>query len=205
MSLGSFFSEDCCKEKKGALLHMIRYITLRYMKLVCFPFSCLLLIFAQLSMAQAAPKDATSTNQQQNCPVLLVELHGSQPPTKTCKQTGKILNPSQETVRIDVTGCSPNALELYADHDFTGWTICFIGKGFANLGDYCGPAPVGCLWNWNDKASSYWTGCSTGTFYTGQNGSGSSTNFGISVERNFPVGSIPDKQLSSLSLDSDCL
>jgi hypothetical protein len=183
---------------------MIRYTTLRYIKLVCFPFSCLLLIFAQPSVAQAAPQDATPTNQQQNCPVLLVELHGSQPPTKTCKQTGKILNPPQGTVRIETTGCGSTALALYADHNFTGWTVCFIGQGFANLDDYCAPLPTGCIYHWNDLASSYSAGCSTGTFYTDKNGNGSFSNFPAYKGGEFPAGNIPDKQLSSLQLDSAC-
>ena len=183
---------------------MICYTTLRYMKLFCFPFYCLLLIFAQLSVAQAASKDASPNDQQQNCPVLQVELHGSQPPTKTCKQTGKILNPPKGTVRIDVTGCGSTGLELYADHKYTGYTICFIGQGFANMDDYCGPLPVGCAWHWSDAASSYSIGCSTGTFYTDKNGNGSFSKFRAYDAGEFPAGNVPDDQLSSLKLDSDC-
>ncbi len=183
---------------------MIRYTTLRYMKLFCFPFSCLLLIFAQLSVAQAAPKEASLTNQQQNCPVLLVELHGSQPPTKTCKQTGKVLNPPKGTIRIDVTGCGSDALELYSNHNFTGDTVCFIGQGFANMTDYCRPFPVGCIWSWNDYTSSFSAGCSSGSFYTDKNGNGGYATFTDHISQDFPVGGVPDKQVSSLMLNSNC-
>jgi hypothetical protein len=176
---------------------VIRYTTLHYIKLACCTFYCLLLIFTQLSVAQAAPKDDPPDNLQQSCTVLLVELHGSQPPTSTCEQTVQPDN-------IDTTGCGDSALKLYADHNFTGWTLCFIGQGFANLDDYCGPAPVGCLWHWNDQTSSFSSGCSSGTFYTDKNGNGTAANFGTWVKQDFPFGGIPDDQLSSLKLDDNC-
>lgn len=179
---------------------IIRYTTLRVSLLLC----CILFTFAPLGIAQAAPK-TSSSNPQQSCSVLQVELHGSQPATSTCLQSGKTASTSGTvSPNTVVTGCSSHALELYSDPDYSGYTICFIGSGFVNMTDYCGPLPVGCLWNWNDAASSFWLGCSPVMFYTDTNGGGGSFYVGAYGKNNFPLGAINNDSLSSLRLYNNC-
>lgn len=75
------------------------------------------------------------------------------------------------------------------------------------MGSYCGPAPWGCSWNWNDKASSYQPGCSPGTFYKDIGQEGQYQNFlARGYRENFDgqAGRLPNDSLSSVYLASSC-
>jgi hypothetical protein len=178
---------------------------LKFTKLLFFCICCIFLTFSQAAIAQAAVR-ATPTNKPgYNCTVLQVQLHGSQPATSTCLSKGKMTQ--KKGLRqpfVNVTQCSQAALEITADINGNGFTICFIGSGFANMTDYCGPSPFCLSWQWNDKASYFSSGCSGGVFYTDINGNGAAQLFHPYEASNFPFGNIPNDSLSSLQLSNSC-
>ena len=143
---------------------------------------------------------STTVNSGTQCSRLLVHLNGSNPATKTCldKKDSK----GRSIPNTYVSQCTSETVIIYADSNYSGWTICFYGEGFANMTDYCGPAPEGCFWNWNDQASSYKTGCYVTYFYADINTQG--TNFYKIDHRqgNFSDTNIGNDALSSVDLVS---
>ena len=161
-------------------------------------------VLMQQSVVRAAPAGKLDSGNTQNCFVLQVTLHGSQPATSTCVVQGKAqLTSGTVQPTTYVTGCSNAALTIYADHNQSGWTICFIGDGFVNMTDYSGPAPF-FAWNWNDNASSFRAGCASGTFYTDTNGNGGQSDFDPHQRGDFPFGNIWDDSLSSIQIYGNC-
>lgn len=108
--------------------------------------------------------------------------------------------------KIVVVACDANSLVIWADTGFSGWTICFKGAGSTDMTSYCGPAPFGCTWNWNDNASSFATGCSSVTFYTNIGDSGVAETEGASRRQNFDgvSGRLPNDTLSSVFETFSC-
>jgi hypothetical protein len=134
------------------------------------------------------------------CGHLQVYLHGASSATTKCldRKGGPDIAP---------VPCDDNSLIIWADAYYTGWTICFKGYGATDMTSYCGPAPVGCLWNWNDQASSYAPGCSGGTFYSDIGQEGQQQHFyGHDPKNNFDGqnGRLPNDTLSSVFLPSAC-
>ncbi len=75
----------------------------------------------------------------------------------------------------------------------SGWMLCFFGPGTFLV-------PVA----YNDKASSWDTGCTGGTFYTNQPGTTPNANFPSLTSGNFPWGGVANDALSSLTLTYGC-
>lgn len=154
-----------------------------------------------------------SASARVECGHLQVYLHGWQQPGVKCldvlvQSRLAHLSTSRSIVpEIYTTGCDNNSLVIWADANFTGWTICFKGAGATDMTSYCGPAPVGCLWNWNDQASSYAPGCSAGTFYMNIGEGGEAQGFASHGPRhNFGgPGMLPNDSLSSVKLTSNCV
>lgn len=107
---------------------------------------------------------------------------------------------------IVAVGCDANSLVIWADTGFSGWTICFKGFGSTDMTSYCGPAPWGCAWNWNDNASSFATGCSFASFFKDIGDSGQQENANAFQRQNFDGqnGRLPNDTLSSVFQGVDC-
>ncbi len=179
----------------------------------CLMFSLLLLTETSNS-AYAATKASPSINFS-NCHHIVVHLNGKNPATTACSNNGKAVNVSGKShPRTDVVDCGFTALELYTNANEDGDTVCFLGEGFVNLPQYCLPFfSGGCLpgKSWNDQASSYNAGCSSGTFYGDVNGNGPNQRFKPHEIGNFNGGTSPNgipslrnDILSSLRIDVNC-
>lgn len=166
------------------------------LKLVVVMFALVASLFIMALPASAHTNTVTAKARtlQTSCHKLLVQLHGTQSATSTCLD-------GRDTGKVDCG--NRNALVIWADANQTGWSICFEGAGFANMTSY----GVGFWWNWNDQASSYAAGCSSGTFYKDINGGGQQQNFNPYPEQNNfdgQSGRLPNDSLSSLQLNSNC-
>lgn len=159
--------------------------------------------------AQQAPNQPTG----KPCRTLWVQLHGTAPATATCLDNRTPIHTSHPGVDIyQDTGCTQNALWLYQDTNDSGLRICFRGAGSVNLGNYVTSCNFGICASWNDNASSYWGGCSTGRFYHDSNETGQYYDYGVQEQHNFD-GSLNvnnneyrlgNDTLSSLTIWSGC-
>lgn len=160
----------------------------------------LCLTFATTTIPSYAASKITTQKPSATCHQLLVYLHGNAPATSKCldqTHTGVIQNTTTDN------GCTSYDLKIYSDPNYQGSMICFIGTGFVNMTQYWLFWPV----TWNDQASSFYGGCTTGTFYTNTNGWGQTQNFGqYAGEGNFDGqnGDLPDNTLSSISIATSC-
>ncbi|MFC5180720.1 hypothetical protein [Actinomadura harenae] len=102
--------------------------------------------------AQAAP------TAKGDCQVTEITLHGSRPATHRCLRKEGTVTPNVSVVKCD----NSRQLELFWDSPISagGPVLCILGKGWLNLAD--GDQADGR--NWNDKASAWRAGCSSGHF-----------------------------------------
>jgi len=143
----------------------------------------------------------------QTMPKLTVTLRSSGPAIATCLDGQPATNRKAMTDgTYKDSSCAAYSLWLYADANQSGSMICFRGNGSVNLSDYTYNCQVGFCYSWNDVASSYYTGCSGGSFYEDANLSGTRQDFGMYAPGNFDrqSGRLPNDSLSSLSLNSNC-
>jgi hypothetical protein len=137
----------------------------------------------------------------QNCSHLQVYLHGKQNPSFKCMDA---VQHSVSPNGISPSGCDAHSLILWSDADFSGYTICFKGAGGTDLTSYCLPwYDGGCLYSWNDWASSYAPGCSAGRIYKDIGEQNALVSFGANGPRGNLSGSKNDAA-SSVSLNSNC-
>ena len=94
--------------------------------------------------------------------------------------------------------CVTGSLELWQDINQEGYSICFSAPGTYNLTNYY----MGNGTNWNDQASSAWTGAQCVEFWSDIKGSGHKDTFGKYTAFNFPTADIGNDQLSSVTLYS---
>ena len=131
------------------------------------------------------------------CGHLVVHLNGHNPATTKCSD--KKDSHGRVIPNLYVSDCSAKTLIIYADSNQSGWTICFYGSGWTNMTEYCGPAPEGCFWNWNDNASSFRTGCSyANNFFADTNGEGTEQSAGSYQSGNFNGHPLYNDSLSSV-------
>lgn len=167
--------------------------------------------FVRSAQASAASPVATSSRMvaTQPCHTLYVRLNGSQPTVNRCLDGETPVDGSTLGIGPDTyldSGCNASALWIYADSNLSGDRICFRGSGSVNMGDYTYNCSGFLCYSWNDVASSYYSGCSGGTFYVDANTSGTSQPFGSYISHNFDgqSGRLPNDTLSSLRLNSNC-
>lgn len=132
------------------------------------------------------------------CQSLVVQLHGIQPATTTCLdgRTGP-------DIGVD-NPCHFGAdLEIWWNANEGDPEICFRGAGSTNMTNYCAQFGSNCV-NWNDQASSYYTGCSPATFYVNIDDGGSNVTEPAYHAGNFTPGAVPNDSLSSVKLSSNC-
>jgi len=135
------------------------------------------------------------------CAHYQVYLHGNQSPNVKCLD---IQQPSTHPHGIKPVGCDAHSLILWSDASFSGYTICFKGAGATDLTSYCLPwYDGGCLYSWNDWASSYAPGCSSGRLYYDIGERNVLVSFGSNGSRGNLSGSQNDAA-SSVRLDSNC-
>lgn len=148
-----------------------------------------------------------------------VMLHGNRPATARCengtfasmlamrKQASHAVG---STPNISQDGnCSVTSMWLFDNQSLPGTTqqICFTssdGIGVVNLINYShvslglfGPY----IDTWQDKPTSYFAGCSSGSLYTGQNRSGSHIRYAPYANGNINPVSFP---MQSVSMDIRC-
>lgn len=137
----------------------------------------------------------------QSCSHLQVYLHGNQPPSLKCLDA---LQHSIHPNGINPVGCDARSFILWSDADFSGYTIYFKGAGATDLTSYCLPwYDGGCLYSWNDWASSYAPGCSSGRLYYDIGERNVLVSFGSYGPRANLSGSQNDAA-SSIRLNSNC-
>ena len=104
-----------------------------------------------------------------DCAVLLVQLNGDRPPTRTCPaqvpdapQAG---GPTQAATPS--TSCGTGVLQLFEHPDYGGRTLCVSGTGILNLEDYFWTDYWPFPWpkTWTDRLSSFRTGQYYVNFY----------------------------------------
>jgi hypothetical protein len=162
---------------------------------------------AQAAGTSGSPQSPLQGGSQTACHTLYIHLNGSLPATATCLDREAQLagvTPGPLT-SLDGT-CNSAALWIYSDTNYSGSRICFRGSGSVNMGDYTYNCSFGLCYSWNDVASSYWAGCSGGTFYQDTNDSGTAQNFGY-IEKNLfdgQGGRLSNDSLSSVKLNSNC-
>jgi|SRR5579883_2256684 hypothetical protein len=175
----------------------------------------LIVVFAFLLLAVPSAKAnvlTTNDDPRPKCGHLQIYLNG--PINWVCRdqQVASILqnkngvNSSIANPGIVAVTCDANSLVIWADTGFSGWTICFKGAGSTDMTSYCGPAPWGCTWNWNDNASSFATGCSPASFYKDIGDSGQREGENSFQRQNFDGqnGRLPNDTLSSVSQPASC-
>lgn len=171
--------------------------------LLALPAVCLALLMTTFSAYQSQPASAHTQTPQAACHILVVHLHGTAPATMSCfKKQGS-------AGQITTNNACPTygALKIYSDANYEGSIICFLGTGFANMGDYWLAWP---FVSWNDQASSFNAGCNRGTLYVnaGINGqppiSGAFEPFGLWAQNNLDGQNlrIPNDSLSSVQITS---
>ncbi len=151
--------------------------------------------------ASVAPATATSSP----CQSLLVHLNGTQPATATClvkSGTGQV-NPAIS--ERSCTASNVKAVWIYESINKGGACIGFIGSGWTNMSnwEWCDPSGIFCI-NWNDEASSFYTGCSPVYFFVDANGKGRQAHASAYVFSNFPYGGVGNDQLSSIHITTNC-
>lgn len=134
---------------------------------------CLLAMAIHTNIASAHSLQSSTT---QGCGHLVVYLHDTSPATSKCLDT--VQSSQSASPDTNVTQCGPDSLHIFdnINLDASDGDVCFIGTGFINMTDVPGPWWWGPL-SWNDKASSYETNCTGGTFYSDINGNGSHQTF----------------------------
>jgi hypothetical protein len=152
--------------------------------------------------ATTAPSRSVAGGVNTPCRTLEVQLHGTQPATTTCldRQTTSPAGVVTPQIYEPIRCSSTDELDLYSDANWTGYHMCLIGSGTANLGDYY-PYHAG---TWDNKASSYYTGCSPVTFYTNVNRTGYSISEPAYHAGNFTPGTVGNDTLTSVYLSSNC-
>jgi len=182
------------------------------MRLLSSTFTCAAIAIALVAnfaplVSSSLPKSELvggSLNASMTCKTLRVGLHGNDAPTVECVQLGTSMgqSPSPNT---NQRSCLGSDLHIYEDvdqqpwHRTSGQEICFYGTGFVNLTDFYIAFP---FIQWNDHASSYYTGVWRGVFFRDSNGNGPSMPFSANSWANFG-GSLPIKndQLTSIRVD----
>lgn len=148
---------------------------------------------AQASVPTATPTPIPTPTPAVNCPIKVLNYQGGQIASYTCMDISG--NATASTVN------SPQAIScnviIYQNGPYlpsNGWALCYDN----------GPG----LWTvplqFNDQVSSWWS-CSSGTFYMDANGQGGSASYPAHSNGTFPIGNVPNDQLSSLSIDSNAL
>lgn len=177
-------------------------------KAFCILLSCVALLsfFALTTPSAFAATTATSRSVARSanapCHTLEVHLHGTQPATTNCLDGQTTSRTSGVTPQIsEPLFCKfSSELDLYWDADQSGYHMCLIGSGTANLKDYY-TYDAG---SWDNKASSYYTGCSSVTFYTNVDRTGHSIPEPAYHKGNFTPGPVSNDTLSSVYLSSNC-
>src|SRR5579885_1794907 len=147
----------------------------------------------------------------QGCRHPIVYLHDTSPTTSKCMDTPQRSPHGSSATMIpytNVTNCGPQSLHLFNNINFdaSNGDVCFVGTGFINLTDIQGPWWWGPFVSWNDKASSYQTNCTQGTFYADINGNGSHQAFASRQSANFDGVDfkLNNDTLSSFDITSQC-
>jgi hypothetical protein len=152
--------------------------------------------------ATAAPAVSLAGGANTTCRTLEVHLHGSEPATTRCldsqttSPTGVVTPQISEPLRCSST----DELDLFSDANQTGYHMCLIGSGTANLSGYY----IYEDGTWDNKASSYYTGCSPVTFYTNVSRTGHSISEPAYHSGNFTPGTVDNDTLTSVYLSSNC-
>lgn len=184
----------------------------------------LICLFSLISLPVSARslQNRQGAARQQSCHTLEATLHGAGQPIFSCLDR-QIAALSSVTPNINAHTCGTdvNDLAIYQNGPIQapnqippGPVLCIRGQGLLNLPT----VPLDATHSWDNQASAWWAGCSSGLFFDNINGSANNSKFetasfsggnGINAPSgNFPyqsgLGFIPNDALSSIFLGSNC-